>query len=764
MTEKPYVAQNQDGLWTVGNRHIRFVLGVNAQGIPVISALENNLTPDAGWIPDAGEGRIMPVVEVAGNRDLTFLDFEVDEAQGALCLRYAGENDLKVAHYLYPSADEAVIRSWVVLTNDGDQDMGSITRCDALNLTLGVSGYHPRVSYLLGWLDGPRVDAPGRPPAPFHHHGWLDKLVHGDQPRLLQPLPPAGWSTPTLRLITERLTRLPLKSGKRATWDAFPWATVLDPGREAGFFLGLEWSGTWKIELEHDQDAHTVALYAGADTYTHTLKPGETLTSPQAFIGFFAGDWDEAFNAGRRYVRKEIVPPPPKDFPFVHYVMFPSALSGTELYYPAYGGDVRKRLYSLVDAAADMGADSFLLDTVWWNQPPDGGSDFSIGLGDFTEDRTRFPDGLKALSDYIHGKGMVFGLWFEFERVDIRTANRGRNPWKPEWLVHQDGHPYRSWGQHFFMLCLGVKEAAEWALENLSWAVREYGVDWFMIDSNEWAVCQDPTHDHGEGDGEWAQVQGLYYVLRGLREQFPHLLIDNGAGGAQRGDFGMGRLCDVMPCSDINIPSVLNRQYSYGYGALYPVYYARQAVYYYPVKETGPVSRTDPTAFEEPFNVLLCEPDLTPERMEWRMINRMMGIFQPIYDLSQMPPEHLRILKKATITYKKLRPTLHGDRYVLNGPPVLVERENRESGQWEVYEHISLDRDLVSVFFFRCLSLEAEHRAVLRGLDPTATYRAEFHSGREDAVYSGAALMDRGIVCRLPEPRRAEVAILRRGR
>ena len=124
MTEKPYVAQQQDGLWTVGNRHIRLILRTDPQGIPVISTFESDLTPDINWTPEAGGGRIIPIVEVAGNRDLGFLGFEADEAQGSLHLRYAGANGLKVCHTLCPSADEPVIRSWVVLTNEGEQDIG----------------------------------------------------------------------------------------------------------------------------------------------------------------------------------------------------------------------------------------------------------------------------------------------------------------------------------------------------------------------------------------------------------------------------------------------------------------------------------------------------------------------------------------------------------------------------------------------------------------------------------------------------------------
>ena len=144
--------------------------------------------------------------------------------------------------------------------------------------------------------------------------------------------------------------------------------------------------------------------------------------------------------------------------------------------------------------------------------------------------------------------------------------------------MHQKGYPYRSWCQHVFLLCLGVEAAADWALENIAWAIREYGVDWMKIDSNEWAVCDDPTHDHGAQDGEWAQVQGLYRVLRGLRREFPDLIIENCAGGSQRGDFGMARYCDYLACHDTTGPAPSAGKYSHGAGGIYPPYYGKNSL------------------------------------------------------------------------------------------------------------------------------------------------------------------------------------------
>ena len=45
-------------------------------------------------------------------------------------------------------------------------------------------------------------------------------------------------------------------------------------------------------------------------------------------------------------------------------------------------------------------------------------SDFDQGLGTWQVDLARFPSGMAALKDYVHGLGMKFGIWVEPERVN----------------------------------------------------------------------------------------------------------------------------------------------------------------------------------------------------------------------------------------------------------------------------------------------------------------------------------------------------------
>jgi alpha-galactosidase len=334
--------------------------------------------------------------------------------------------------------------------------------------------------------------------------------------------------------------------------------------------------------------------------------------------------------------------------------------------------------------------------------------------------------------------------------VDIRTANRLRNPWRPEWILQQKGHPYRSWCQHAFLLCLGVPAAREWALENMVWAVKEYAIDYIMFDSNEWAVCDDPSHGHGAGDGEWAQTQGYYQVMRELRKAFPDLMIMNSSGGSQRGDFGIARWSNCVHPHDNATCSAKQRRCQHGTGCMYPNSYQASFVGHYTDVPT-------PDGYGAP---LPAGRTLSDERFEWRLLNRMMGYFGAGFEISAMAESQKQILIKATAFFKRIRALTHGDRYVLAEPRVLYEPVYEESDNWEATQYVSRDKRMSAVYFYRCLSVEAELTVKLRGLDPRGTYRVEWYSSRPARGCTGRELMEEGLTVRLERQRSADIAVL----
>ena len=745
MMKEAFVRKEPDGSYTLGNPEILLSIGHEGEGLPSVKTLRHAGLPEVNWAapgealgPEVGIGEVRYSLE-AGN--MKYLDCEVDDQAGELRLQYQLANGLELVQHLQGSMDKAVWRSWVTLKNPTGEVVRGITRFDAANWSFSHGAREAQCSYVLGWMEGPRAEAPGRHALPFKYGGWIPKFLYGEGFEIPPP-PEGGWAAPVYRLVQERLGKLPLRSGKRSTYENHPWVAVLDEARGGGWLLGFEWSGTWKIDAGYEAGKRLTKVAAWSDGNVHDLQPGEALGSPVAFMGVFAGGWDEAFNLSRLYVDDEIIPQIKPTWPTTLHV-----------YYFQNNPEKRSDEYMRreIDAAAEAGFESTYIETIWWNEGALSG-DFSIGLGDFSDSRIKFPMGLRAMSDYVHEKGMNFGLWFEIERVDLRTANRLRNPWKPEWIVQQKGHPYRSWCQHVFLLCLGVRAAAEWALENLIWAIKEYDIDYIMFDSNEWAVCDDPSHDHGPGDGEWAQVQGFYYVMRELRKAYPDLMILNSSGGSQRGDFGIARYSNCIHPHDNNSPSAKQRRFMHGTGCMYPTSYQANVLSDY--------------SDEPPDNVFFTTWQPRPidrvidaERFEWRVLNRLLGYFAIGLEVSALPDFQREILKKGTAFYKRIRRCTHGDRYILADPQQLYEPQYLEADNWEVYQYVTREKDLAVVYFYRCFSPEDEFTVSLQGLDRSARYRVESYSGMIPLEYTGAALLEQGITCRLAKPRSADILL-----
>ena len=77
-------------------------------------------------------------------------------------------------------------------------------------------------------------------------------------------------------------------------------------------------------------------------------------------------------------MRQEVLPPQLEGFPFVHHGTGPLNRPFLD----------EARLYAEVDAAAELGFESFYLGASWSASSADQG-DFSVGLGDFGDSRRK---------------------------------------------------------------------------------------------------------------------------------------------------------------------------------------------------------------------------------------------------------------------------------------------------------------------------------------------------------------------------------------
>jgi len=123
-----------------------------------------------------------------------------------------------------------------------------------------------------------------------------------------------------------------------------------------------------------------------------------------------------------------------------------------------------------IDAFAQAGIklDYWWLDAGWY--PCKGNWPM---VGTWTPETSRFPNGLKAVSDAAHANGMGFIVWFEPERVSPGTWLYTNHP---AWLLGRDGEQK--------LLNLGNEAARQWLTEHVDGLLSSQGIDLYRQDFN----------------------------------------------------------------------------------------------------------------------------------------------------------------------------------------------------------------------------------------------------------------------------------------
>ncbi|SDQ05142.1 alpha-galactosidase [Quadrisphaera sp. DSM 44207] len=198
------------------------------------------------------------------------------------------------------------------------------------------------------------------------------------------------------------------------------------------------------------------------------------------------------------------------------------------------------RLTALADAAAQVGAERFVLDDGWFRHRRDD----RAGLGDWYVDEDVWPQGLHPLVQHVRGLGMQFGLWIEPEMVnpdsDLARAH-------PEWVM-APGERQPLLVRHQQVLDLGHPGAYEHVLERISALVAEHRIDYLKWDHNR--DLTEAGHWPTGAPGVHAQTLAVYRLVDELRARHPHLEIESCSSGGARVDLGILQRTDRVWASD----------------------------------------------------------------------------------------------------------------------------------------------------------------------------------------------------------------------
>jgi alpha-galactosidase len=193
----------------------------------------------------------------------------------------------------------------------------------------------------------------------------------------------------------------------------------------------IAWGGNTRFALDvkprADGPARDLRLRAGANPLGahYVLDPGRTFTSP-VVAWTWANGRQELTDRFHAWTRARVLRDPDRTRPIVANNWESTFFDFDE-----------QRIVGLIDRAADVGADLFLLDDGWFgtSSPRD---DDNAGLGDWEPDRRKLPGGLAPLIDAAVDRGIRFGIWVEPEMVNPDSDLFREHP---DWVIRDRREP-----------------------------------------------------------------------------------------------------------------------------------------------------------------------------------------------------------------------------------------------------------------------------------------------------------------------------------
>ncbi|HUE21727.1 MAG TPA: alpha-galactosidase, partial [Bryobacteraceae bacterium] len=346
-----------------------------------------------------------------------------------------------------------------------------------------------------------------------------------------------------------QLRREPVEPGKKVLesrrgntshflnpWFALDYQGAADEEHGRVWFGAIGWSGNWKLVVE-ETPAQQVRVTGGFNDFDfgYRLKPGESLETPAFYGGFTDQGFGESSRIMHAFERAEILPD--RAAPHTRPVLYNS--------WEATTFDVNEAgQKQLADKAAKIGVELFVMDDGWFGQR----NDDHAGLGDWTVNPQKFPNGLKGLIGYVNGLGMKFGLWVEPEMVNPNSELYRAHP---DWAMHFNDRP-RSEARNQLILNMARDDVRDHIFTVLDKLVSENHIEFLKWDMNRhFGEPGWPEVAVAEQKQIWVKyVDNVYNIIDRLRAGHPGLEIESCSGGGGRVDLGILKRVDEVWTSD----------------------------------------------------------------------------------------------------------------------------------------------------------------------------------------------------------------------
>ena len=324
-------------------------------------------------------------------------------------------------------------------------------------------------------------------------------------------------------------------TGNWSTKQHLPMGFLKNKEMNTMLFWQIEHNGSWHAEISDVNNHFYVALSGPTEVQSHwfkQLKPGESFTSVQVAVGVSEGCFDTAMGELTKYRR--MIRRPNKDNENLP-VIFNDYMNCL------FGDPTTEKELPLIDAAAAMGCEYYVIDAGWYAP-----GEWWDSVGEWQQCYERFPNGIEEVTNYIREKGMVPGVWLELEVMGINCEKAKSVP--DDWFFIRHGK--RVYDRSRYQLDFRNPAVIDHVNEVIDRVVNQYGVGYIKMDYNIEPGIGTELYADSVGQGMLEHERAYLKWLDGVFEKYPDLVIENCSSGGLRTDYAMLARYSIQSTSD----------------------------------------------------------------------------------------------------------------------------------------------------------------------------------------------------------------------
>lgn len=488
--------------------------------------------------------------------------------------------------------------------------------------------------------------------------------------------------------LTAGIKIIDSKLGVRAHQFTHP-CFILSLGQPAqedfGAVIGgtLAWPGNFQFCFEVD-NYQKLRVLSGANPYAsnYFLEKGESFKTPSFLFSFSdegKGKMTRNFHRwAKNYGAKNSAKP--------HSIL----LNNWEATYFDFD---EEKLTNIIDDAAKMGFELFLLDDGWFGSKYPRNAD-NAALGDWMTNTKKLPNGIPYLINECHKRNIKFGIWVEPEMVSPKSELYEKHP---DWVISQP-HRDKTEQRNQWILDLSNPKVQEFVYNTVDKILTDNpGIDYVKWDCNRYVFNSGSPYLAPDKQSHlfYDYSKAIVEIMDKISSKYPNIVFMACSGGGGRIDYATLRQFDEYWISDSNDP--LQRLFTqWGSQHFFPTF--------------GLASHVSVS----PNHITRREFSLKT-RFDIAMAAKLGMDLQP----SQMTEKEYAFSQNAIKTYKEIRETvLFGDLYRLSSP-----YENNRTAYMYVNE--KKDEAVVLNFLVRKEVYPRPTTLFLKGLDPNKKYVLE---------------------------------------